>query len=495
MMPTDKSFHPRSRFARSGKAIILSVVLLCTGCSPILINYSSDVSNPVRVKANVLVRLDDSKLAPDFLDPETKQSIIDAVKNDLKRTIFYAGNTEVDVRVKIEKLEYSNALWGMLWFPLWVVGAPVGKVSAETVVQLDIRNSKGKLLKSYRAESSDSKWYNSVFYNKNSTTAYDGGIARFVLKSAMEDIKYRIIEDRYSIVQLVENPQEQGGIAAGPAPVVPSSDVDFNIPKTPMHDPDAVAVVIGISDYLDADVPRVEHARQDAAMMRQYLINVLGYDEKNILPRNPDQLITASVLKTMIRQQLPGFVRPGLSDVFVYYSGHGAPSTTTQKAFFVLADCNPNYVNDDNGYQVDAFYDDLSKIPCRTLTVVIDACFSGQSGGGMIVKNASPLFVNVEHPLLGKDNATIFTASKADQVSNWYPEKKHGLFTYFFLKGLQGAADLDGDGIITVGELERYLLDENQTVPYLSRREFQRVQSPQVIGKEKDRVLVKYQTE
>jgi hypothetical protein len=495
MLPNCKSSHLRKSIARAGKAFALSILLLVAGCSPVLINYSSEVSNPVRVKANILVRLDDSGLAPDFVDPETKQSIIDAVKNDLKRTLFYTGANEVDVRVKIEKLDYSNALWGILWMPLWVVGAPVGRVSAETVVQLDIRSSKGKLLKSYRAGYSDSKWYNSVFYNKNSTTVFDGGIARFVLKNAMEDIKYRIIEDRYSIVQLLESPQEDGNPAVGLQPVVPSSDVDFNIPKTPMHDPDAVAVVIGIGDYLDADIPRVENARQDAAMMRQYLINVLGYDEKNILPRNPDQLITASVLKTIIRQQLPGFVRPGISDVFVYYSGHGAPNTTTQKAFFVLADCNPNFVNDDNGYQVDSFYDDLSKIPCRNLTVVIDACFSGMSGGGMIVKNASPLFVNVEHPLLGKDNATIFTASKADQVSNWYPEKKHGLFTYFFLKGLQGAADLDGDGVVTVGEMERYLLDENSTVPYLSRREFQRVQTPQVIGKEKDRVLVKYQME
>ena len=98
----------------------------------------------------------------------------------------------------------------------------------------------------------------------------------------------------------------------GPQPIVPSSDVDFNIPKTPMQNPEAIAIVIGISDYLDPDVPRVEHARQDAAMMRQYLINVLGYDEKNILPRNPDQLITSAVFKTLIRQQLPGYIKPGI---------------------------------------------------------------------------------------------------------------------------------------------------------------------------------------
>jgi len=59
-----------------------------------------------------------------------------------------------------------------------------------------------------------------------------------------------------------------------------------------------------------------------------------------------------------------------------------------------------------------------------------------------------------------------------------------GLFTYFVLKGLQGAADLNRDGAITIGEMEQYIQDENIAVPYFSRREFQRLQTPQVIGKD-----------
>lgn len=478
------------------RVYIFILLCFCIGCRPIMVNYSSDVNNPIRVKANILVKFDESGLSSVFQDPQSKQSIIDAVRNDLKKNLFYSGNQEVDIRIKIEKLEYSNALWGLLWLPLITVGAPLGRVEGTAVVQMDIRNTKGRLIRSYRAEASESKWHNAAYYNGSAIVSFDGGIARTALMTAIEDIKYHVIEDRYQIVHLLENPPEENRTASGPQPIIPSSDVDFNIPKTPMQNPDAVAVIIGISDYLDPDVPRVEHARQDAAMMRQYLINVLGYDEKNILPQNSDQLITSAVFKTMVRQQLPGYIKPGMSDVFFYYSGHGAPSTTTQKAFFVPADCNPNYVNDDNGYQLNIFYDDLSKLPCRNLTVVIDACFSGLTGsGGMIIKNASPLFVNVEHPLLGKENAMIFTASRSNQVSNWYPEKKHGLFTYFFLKGLQGGADLDGNGTVTVGEMERFLLDENSSVPYFSRREFQRLQTPQVMGKDKERVLVKYQTE
>ena len=468
-------------------------IFLLAGCRPLLVNYSSDVSNPIRVKANVLVKFNDEKLSSIFQDPETRQSVVGAVKRDLQKTLFFSGESEIDVLVKIEKLEYDNAMWGYLWFPLWPVGAPVGRISGESIVQIDLRSSKGQLLKSYRAEASGSSWYNTVYYNKELTVWSEGGIARDMLRSAIERIKYQIIEDRYSIVQLLENPQPGTGAMLTRNPVVPSSDVDFNIPKSLEQNPEAVAVVIGISDYLDSEVPRVEHAREDAYTMRQYLINVLGYDEKNILPRDPDLVMTAGAMKTLLRQQLPAYIKPGVSDVYVYYSGHGAPNTATQKAFFVPVDCNPNFVNEDNGYPVSQFYDDLARLPYKSLTVVLDACFSGLSGGGsMLIKNASPLFVTVENSLIAKEHTIFFTASRADQVSNWYPEKKHGMFTYFFLKGLQGAADLDKNGVVTVSEMGQYLLNENNGVPYWSLREFQRPQTPQVLGSDTTRVLVKY---
>ena len=58
------------------------------------------------------------------------------------------------------------------------------------------------------------------------------------------------------------------------------------------------------------------------------------------------------------------------------------------------------------------------------------------------------------------------------------------MFTYFFLKGLKGEADLNKDGMITVGELERYINNENNNLPYVSQREFQRKQRAVVEGDE-----------
>lgn len=269
-------------------------------------------------------------------------------------------------------------------------------------------------------------------------------------------------------------------------------DVDMEIPKTAMDNPDAVALVMGVLDYASPQIPRAKYAKRDAQVIRRYLIDVLGYNPENILPRDPEMVMTSGTMKNLMRNVLPSYLKEGRSDVFVYFSGHGAPSTATQEPFLVPYDCDPNAVNTDNAYSIKEFYSDLAALDSRSMVVVIDACFSGQAGNGIaLLDNVGPVLMEVSDPFQELAGAVLFTSSSPEQVSNWYPAKKHGLFTYFFLKGLQGAADVDQNGQLTVSELETYLQDADDGVPYWSRREFQRQQNPMVMG-DRERVLVVY---
>jgi len=56
---------------------------------------------------------------------------------------------------------------------------------------------------------------------------------------------------------------------------------------------------------------------------------------------------------------------------------------------------------------------------------------------------------------------------------------RHSLFTYYFLKGLQGAADERGDGKITVAEMDAYL---KKNVPYMAQRLGGNEQTPVITG-------------
>ena len=275
---------------------------------------------------------------------------------------------------------------------------------------------------------------------------------------------------------------------------VAMADVDVDIPRSARMNLDAVAVVIGNRNYSEhhPDVPDVEFALRDAAVMKRYLTAALGFQEGNILfYENATNAVFRSVFGTrdISEGRLAQLVKPGKSDLFIYYSGHGAPDVTEKQGYFVPVDCAPGDVRL-NGYSLKLFYENLQKIESRSTTVVIDACFSGGSQQGMLIAAASPVGIRVTNPALGLVNGAVFTSSSRDEISSWYPEMGHGLFTYFFLKGLRGEADADGDGNVSAGELRDFVIDRSEGVPYWARRLYQgRQQTPGFYGDAERRMM------
>ncbi|UZR94928.1 caspase family protein [Chondrinema litorale] len=259
------------------------------------------------------------------------------------------------------------------------------------------------------------------------------------------------------------------------------SDVDTDIPKTDQVNKHAIAVVIGNKDYANQDVPSVDYALNDAQAMKKYLVNAFGFKEENILYfENATQGNFNSVFgsESNYKGRLYDLVIPDESDVFVFYSGHGAPDLDSKTGYFVPVDCDPAAVAL-NGYSTEVFYRNLSQIPYKSLTVVLDACFSGASEKGMLIRNASPIFINAENKVLNDEKSVVITSSEGDQISSWYPEKYHSLMTYYFLKALQGQADENKDGDISVIEIGAYL---KGNISPMSRRLHRRDQNPQING-------------
>ena len=262
-----------------------------------------------------------------------------------------------------------------------------------------------------------------------------------------------------------------------------SIDIERDIPAGRDRRKDAVALVIANRRYQNRDVPDVDFAHRDGEFVRQYLVRTLGYREGNILLY---QDATLSNFRTALKK-LSNAARKG-SDVFVYYTGHGAPDPDEKAGYFVPVDCDPNYVKV-GGVALEEFYAELGEIKAGSVTVVIDACFSGASEAGMLIREASPVFISVEDPAAGLKDGVVLTSASGDQISSWHPEQKHSLYTYYFLKGLQGAADANGDKSLTVGELQAYLEEQ---VPYMARRLHNREQTPMVTPGSEQRVLVRY---
>ena len=275
-------------------------------------------------------------------------------------------------------------------------------------------------------------------------------------------------------------------------------DVDTDIPNSNVINKNGIAVIIGNKDYQNKDIPTVNYALRDSMVIKEYVKNVLGYKEENIFYlENATQgdFIKLFGNKDNHKGKLSNYIDENKSEVFVYYSGHGAPDVDTKSAYFVPSDTDPSTLAL-NGYSLETFYDNLGKLKAKSITVVIDSCFSGGSEKGMVIKSASPIFIDVKNNFKISDNMSVLTSSTGEQISSWYEDKKHSLFTYYFLKALQlgNKVDEDGDsasvsGNITMSNIHKYI---SEKVKKQARRMYGREQSPQLLTKEPGKSIFKW---
>ena len=172
--------------------------------------------------------------------------------------------------------------------------------------------------------------------------------------------------------------------------------------------------------------------------------------------------------------------------MFIYYAGHGAPDMKQNKAYLIPYDGDPNYASQ-TGYAIDVLYAELGNMGAKSVTVFLDACFSGANREKeMLLADARPVFMEVDASATG--NVTVFSASGGKEISSAWPEKKHGLFSYFLMKGMGGDADANKDKQITVGELGDYVLENVSDMAGMLDRE----QTPGLQTMDRDRVLIQY---
>jgi hypothetical protein len=257
-------------------------------------------------------------------------------------------------------------------------------------------------------------------------------------------------------------------------PAIVKSDVDELPPMQAKTNKNAYAIVIGVEKYRQ-NLPKADFARQDATVMAEYLEKVMGYPGENIVTLLNDRASFVDFAK-YFEKWLPNNVEEN-GTVFVYYSGHGAPNPNTGDAYLVPYDGDPSFI-EQTGYSLKRLYANLNKLPAKEIIVVLDSCFSGAGGRSVLAKGARPLVMNMDKQVFHSDRIAILSAAAGNQISSTHEEKGHGLFTYFFLKGIKGAADTDKNGKIDMEELYWYV---KPNVERIARKAYNNEQTPQLI--------------
>jgi uncharacterized caspase-like protein len=200
------------------------------------------------------------------------------------------------------------------------------------------------------------------------------------------------------------------------------------------------AVVIGVDAY-PSPFQSLKYAADDAKAVAQ----VLQDAGVNVTLMTPDSLIQPT--KANVIEQLQRHARLEAVDLLtVYLSGHGEDVDGT--GYFLPMDVTDPL--SDSGLSLENLFAILNSANAKHRFVIVDAC------------RVAPKeqFVAALSRYSEKSNI-IFTACDSNQWAPEVPQLKHGLFTYFLLKGLRGDHQDRGaagsDGTVTVLGLLDYV--------------------------------------
>ena len=228
-------------------------------------------------------------------------------------------------------------------------------------------------------------------------------------------------------------------------PVVINSDIDENIPTSNLRADNTFAIIIANENYQND--PEVDFALRDGRTFRTYCRQVLGLPSENIRFQEDATLNNMKTMVNWIAKVAQAY--GGDAKVLFYYSGHGVPDNDGNTN---LLPVDGTAKDPSTGYSLRSLYSQLGQLDSRNVCVFLDACFSGkQRNEDMLVAARGVRRAKEEMP---KGNMVVFSASKEDETAHAYPEKGHGLFTYFLCKKLQ-----ETNGEVTLGELSDYITD------------------------------------
>jgi uncharacterized caspase-like protein/tetratricopeptide (TPR) repeat protein len=216
--------------------------------------------------------------------------------------------------------------------------------------------------------------------------------------------------------------------------------------------PRGYAVVIGVGQYKNLNArQQLQFADRDAEAIYSVLISPEG---GNFRAENVHKLTgskaTLQAIRTELEEWLPS-VALQEDRVFVYFAGHGF--VKEGKPYLAPSDFDPANTAT-TGYSMNALGSALkNKIKARWKVLLTDACHSGAINPDVDVMMINQSLMDLDQSLFS------LTASRDRERSfesaDW--GGGHGIFTYYVVRGLEGAADETADGIVTADELAEYV--------------------------------------
>lgn len=202
------------------------------------------------------------------------------------------------------------------------------------------------------------------------------------------------------------------------------------------------AILIGIDQYHES-LGCLHFCKADALLLRDALTSKpCGFVTKNIIvladSEPPERSPTYGNIHSWLGSWLSRTEEPDL--VLVYFAGNGR--VVDGKGMLAPADATLDSLPV-TGIPISYVQDLLSRCKAKRKIFVMDAC---HSGSGRDITTMTQAFRQAIEQ--GEGIYTIASCD-SDQVSHEWPEKQHGVFTYFLGEALTGGAPSGTSGFVT----------------------------------------------
>lgn len=213
---------------------------------------------------------------------------------------------------------------------------------------------------------------------------------------------------------------------------------------------DITLLAVAVDDYDDTRLASLNFSKTDAFSFSEALQSYAKSGQRKLQEM---AIADAQATKEKVLAEITAAVsKPGSNDIVLYFSGHGL---TDQAGRLFLAVKTTN-LDDLAGTALS--WTEIASATAKSsarITVVLDACHSGEAGASMLATNddlAGNLLNASASPI------TILAASKGRQTSIEDGAAGGGLFTRALVDALteqRGTTDTDRNGALEVSEIYR----------------------------------------
>jgi len=292
--------------------------------------------------------------------------------------------------------------------------------------------------------------------------------------------------------EMVDRPTAAGKAAAKEdetqPPAMPAAPAGAQAPPPlPAGDPGRRwAVVVGVSSYEDSRIPSLRYANRDARAFYDWLVSPGG---GRFAPSNTRLLIDEHATNERIKEALFNWLKQAIEEdvVVIYFAGHGSPESPDAVQNLYLLPHDTQYDNIAvTGFPMWDIETALKRfIKAQRVVIIADACHAAGVGQAFDVAVRADRGLLINPITSGLQNLTevgegvcVISASRDREFSREGREwgGGHGVFSFFLIEGLKGAADFDKSGSVSIGEVAVYV---SQQV----RRATRNAQNPIVAGR------------